>query len=171
MNQCISPIAPIQWSVLLVTALCVAGCGPDHGRLEPHPVSGQVLINGEPAAACTVVFVPVDPDLKGQVMPGGNTLEDGSFQLTTHETGDGAPVGEYGVTLHWAAKTWPTMEAEMRRDGDPVKPVGPDRLQGAFSSPDKSGVTVTIEAGENNLPPFRLDNVKLLRGTEPETAK
>ncbi len=150
-------------------AVCLTGCGPDYGRLEPHPVSGQVIINGEPAVGCTVVFVPVDPALKGKVMPGGTTSEDGSFQLTTHETDDGAPVGEYGVTISWEATTWPGMEEEMRMD--PVKPVGPDRLQGQFSSPGKSGVTATIVAGENNLPPFRLDNVKFLRGTEPRAGE
>lgn len=156
--------------MLVLVSVCV-GCGADYGRLEPQPVFGQVVINGQPAVGCTVVFVPVDPEVKGKVMPGGKTKENGMFQLTSHETGDGAPVGEYGVTLSWEATTWPDMEAEMARDRDAVKPVGPDRLNQRFSSPEKSGIMITVKPGEEVLAPIILDDVEFLKGTEPEVSK
>lgn len=140
------------------------GCGADdYGRLEPHPVSGQVVINGEPAEGCTVVLVPSDEELKNEVLPGGTTDAEGRFEITTHETGDGAPAGNYGVTIRWEATKWRGMEEELRID--PVQPVGPDRLQGRYSSPEKSGLTAVIKKGENRLEPFRLDDVKLLPGS------
>lgn len=160
-----------QTNLIILFLILPIGCGPDHGRLEPQPVSGKVIINGIPAAGCTVAFVPVDTELKGKVMPGGKTLEDGSFSLTTHETGDGAPVGQYGVTLNWEATTWPTMQKEMQQDMDGMKPMGPDRFRGRFASPDKSQISVSVETGENELEPFRFDDVKLLPGTEPEAGK
>lgn len=145
--------------------LSSAGCGgPPEGQLETHPVSGRVIINGEPAEGCIVAFVPSDPELKGEVMPGGTTDAKGRFQLTTYETGDGAPAGEYGVTLRWEAKDWPGREEQMKFD--PVEPVGPDRLQEQFASSEKSGLQVTVTEGENELEPFRLDDVELLPGSK-----
>ena len=149
---------------LLTLSLGLVGCGSDRGQLEPQPVVGQVVINGEPAAGCIVGFIPVDPQHKAKFRSGGITDENGSFQLTTFETDDGAPVGDYGVTLRWEATDWPGREKEMQLD--PVQPVGPDRLQGKFSSPEKSQLTVTVVEGENKLEPFRLDNVKLLKGSK-----
>lgn len=148
----------------LVPIIFVVGCGGGYGRLEPQPVSGQVIVNGEPAAGCTVVFVPRDSELRGKVLLGGTTSDDGTFELTTHETGDGAPVGEYGVKLHWEATKWPGMD---RVDPmDPGRPEGPDRLQGEYSNPEQSGLSVTVEQGQNDLEPFRIDGVELLPGSE-----
>jgi hypothetical protein len=149
----------------LALAVYLVGCGGDDGRLDTYPVAGEVYINGQPAAGCTVVFVPLNPELKGVIMPGGKTDEKGRFQLTTYETNDGAPAGEYGVTLRWeATKKWPGREAAMRID--PVAPVGPDRLMGQYASPEKSKLTATVTEGENELAPFRLNNVRLLKGAE-----
>ncbi|QDT16614.1 transthyretin-like family protein [Alienimonas californiensis] len=143
-----------------LSACLLGGCGPDDGHLETYPVQGQVLVNGEPAAGCTVVFLPLDPEVSNNVRPGGLTDEEGRFELATYETGDGAPALTYGVTFRWEATDWPGRAAEEAID--PVQPVGPDRFQGALSSPSKSGVEVTVEEGENVLEPFRLDDVKLL---------
>lgn len=154
----------LELMFLAVASLWLLGCGQGLGRLEPQPVTGQVLINAEPAAGCTVILVPRDAELSGVVMPSGTTDADGRFTLTTHATGDGAPVGDYGVTLRWEAKKWIGMDREMALD--PVQPVGPDRLQGQFASPDQSQLTVTVVEGVNELPPIVLDDVKLLKGSQ-----
>jgi len=149
----------------VLVAACLAGCGGNNGQLDTYPVTGEVHINGQPAAGCIVTFVPLAPELKSIVMPGGKTDENGRFQLTTYETNDGAPAGEYGVTLRWeATKKWPGREAELRID--PVAPIGPDRLKGQFSSPEKSKLTAIVSEGENELEPFQIDGVRLLKGAE-----
>lgn len=154
----------LLFSIFIAASLGV-GCADDDGRLETYPVQGQVIINGQPAAGCTVAFVPNDPKLRGQIMPGGKADETGSFSLTTYETDDGAPAGEYGVTIRWPAqKTWPGKAREMAID--PVEPIGPDKLQGRLSSPQKSGLTVTVKEEENILPPFEFSDVPLLPGAE-----
>lgn len=156
--------APASTTALLAftTLLSCAGCGDD-GRLPTHPVFGQVMINGQPADGCTVTLIPADAQLQSQLMPGGLTDAEGKFQLTTYETHDGAPAGPYGVILHWEAKQWPGKEAESQLDPGP--PVGPDRLMGNFSSSEQSGLRVQISEGSNQLEPFRLDNVRLLPGS------
>src|SRR6186713_708922 len=81
--------------VVLGVALALAGCG-SNGRLPVYPVSGKLTINGVPAKGCVVTFVPAEPALAGVVLPTGKVDESGKFELTTYETGDGAPAGDYG---------------------------------------------------------------------------
>lgn len=156
-----------RWILLeaIVFGLFCGGCSDD-GRLETYPVLGQVIVNGEPAAGCTVTYVPRESKLRGLIMPGGKTDEEGRFELTTYESKDGAPAGQYDVTLRWPATQWPGRAAAMQRSADPVPPRRPDLLMGQFRSPEKSPITVTVTEGTNELEPFRLDNVRLLPGAE-----
>ncbi|MBA3315454.1 MAG: carboxypeptidase regulatory-like domain-containing protein [Planctomycetota bacterium] len=147
----------------LLFAVALLGCRDD-GRLETHPVVGEVFVNDAPAAGCVVMFVPLGPELKGIVMPAGTADEFGAFTLTTYETGDGAPAGDYGVTLRWEANKWPGMGAELKVD--PVVTMRPDRLLDRYASPEKSGLKATVAEGENVLEPFRLEGVALLKGSE-----
>jgi hypothetical protein len=144
-------------------ALFLAGCS-DNGRLPIYPVSGELTINGAPAKGCVVTFVPVDPALQGVVLPTGKVNESGKFELTTYETGDGAPAGDYGVTLLWEATKWGGRDPD--RGVDPVVTVKPDRLMDKYASPEQSKLTAKVVAGKNALEPFRLNGVQLLKGSE-----
>ena len=105
-------------ALFVVSGLC--GCD-DEERLPTHPVTGEVFINEIPASGCVVTFVPADPALKGVVMPAATVDEFGIFRLTTYETGDGAPEGDYGVTLRWEATDWPDKDKGV----DPVVTMRP----------------------------------------------
>ena len=155
--------APLFSVVALLAASGLAGCGGD-GRLETHPVAGQVFVNAAPASGCVVTFVPLDPALKGAVMPAATVDEFGGFELTTYETGDGAPAGEYGVILRWEANEWPGGDAD--KGVDPVVTVRPDRLLERYADAEKSGLKATVAEGENVLEPFRLEDVALLKGAK-----
>ena len=94
--------------------MLAAGCGKKGPVL--YPVKGVVRINGEPAKDVNVMFTPVGP-LEGvtePLSPAGVTGEDGSFRLMSFKPGDGAPAGEYRVTvssgLMYAGvpSTWPS---------------------------------------------------------------
>ncbi|HEY2251522.1 MAG TPA: hypothetical protein VGH74_10700, partial [Planctomycetaceae bacterium] len=64
-----------------------------------YPVSGEVFFSGQPAGGATVVFHPVDED---EGSPAYATVqEDGSFELSTFATHDGAEAGDYLVTITW----------------------------------------------------------------------
>jgi hypothetical protein len=129
-------------------AICalLVGCGGDKGWPKRYPVSGKVLVDGKPAVRATVKFNPSGPHADGKLYaPSTFTDDDGSFRMTTFEAGDGAPAGEYTVTVvaNYAVK-----------DGQDV-PV-PDLLGGRYSDPKKTPLKVTVREEDNALAPFDL---------------
>jgi hypothetical protein len=127
------------WSVALV---CVAGCD-DGQRLKIVPVKGKLLIGGKPAARANVVLHSTDPHVV--VRPVTFTEADGSFRLMTYKADDGAPVGDYVVTIFWRDESIPF-------DGC----VGPDlvkhdRFLGAYFDSRDSPLRTTIHPGSNEI--------------------
>lgn len=138
---------------LPMALLLATGCGgPDDGRMQVYPVSGQVLVDGQPAEGAEVVLYGATPELQGRgtVAPSAETDANGEFTLRSYDPGDGAPAGEFKVTIVWPAP--PPQGA----DSEFYEPV--DRLGGAYATPDATPLTVTIEKGSNSLPPFELNN-------------
>jgi len=78
-------------AAFLSTCLC-AGCGD--GRPKVVPVSGQVLIDGEPLTHGFVRFAP--PDSRVAI---GRLDKDGHFRLTSFESGDGAVTGQHRIAI------------------------------------------------------------------------
>jgi hypothetical protein len=134
-------------AVLLVLAvLLVSGCGRSN-RLPSFPVRGQVLYQGRPAREALVIFHPVASGAEFDVVcPSGRVGSDGSFTLTTYQAGDGAPAGEYAVTIDWREHTAPVEGAP------PGRSLLPDR----YSNPKTSKLHVQIKEGTNELEPFKL---------------
>jgi hypothetical protein len=131
--------------LLAVAALALLGpsCGKG-GRKPVFPVEGRVLVGKQPAAGALVIFHPVEDDGDPN-KPRARAGEDGTFSLTTYAEGDGAPAGEYVVTVEWPAprKT-------------PFEPEGRDRLAGRFRDPRVSKIRFAVEQGPNRLPPIEL---------------
>jgi hypothetical protein len=129
--------------------LCLVSCsGSKYGDHPPYPVSGQVLVNGQPAQGAAVVLRHIDDWGEKTIVPIGWTDEEGRFDLSTYAVKDGAPAGEYKVEIAWPAY----------KKG---RNIGPDKLGGKFSNPDKSGLTVRVQEKTNVLAPFEL-NVELV---------
>ncbi len=77
---------------MLAIASLVAGCSD--GRPTRVKVSGDVTIDGAPLKFGSVLFVPE------QGRPAGAGLDDqGHFELTTYEKGDGIIPGKYKVQI------------------------------------------------------------------------
>ena len=136
------------WLPLLALALLLPACGPA-GRKPVYPVAGQVL-DGEdkPAAGALVVFHPVEAGDPNAVKPLAYVDDVGKFALTTYDQGDGAPEGEYVVTIEWRP-----------RNPNPFAPdkEGPDRLRGRYSDPKTSQLRFRVERKPDNaMPPVRL---------------
>jgi len=126
------------------------GCGgQDSDRVEVFPVSGKVLVNGQPAEGASVIFYSQSPDSEGKKMPvpGGTTDANGDFQLTSYESGDGAPAGEYKVAVVWYEPPSPNATGVSEQ---------PDRLRGRYANPQTSKLTARVEQGCSELPPFEL---------------
>jgi hypothetical protein len=79
--------------LLMVCAVVVAiGCGD--GRPTRVPVSGQVLIDGQPLTRGSVKFVPSNGRPSS-----GKIAEDGRFTLTCYDGTDGALLGKHRVQV------------------------------------------------------------------------
>jgi hypothetical protein len=84
--------------IVLATVLA-AGCSDSAGLVS---VSGVVKLDGKPLAGATVMFNPKAAGARPAI---GVTGQDGVFRLTTFKSNDGAPRGEYQVTIQAGAET------------------------------------------------------------------
>jgi len=129
------------WAVLLA---CAGGCS-DSQRAKVFPVRGKLLIGGKPAAGAHLVFHPLNPQIVSRAV--GVTKPDGSFQLMTHSAADGAPAGDYVVTIFWHDDSVPEEDCE-HHDEDHVEH---DRLHGLYFDSTKSPLRATVRRGSNDL--------------------
>lgn len=141
----------LPFTLLLGTMIAIAclGCGGEDWQAETYPAHGRVTINGEPAGGAVVELHSTgeEPDARNS-RPWAIVQEDGSYTLSTYEKGDGAPVGDYVVTLRW-----PPQASE---------PTLADRLGGAYSNASRSERKVAITEGDNDLPPIEITGAKVL---------
>jgi len=126
--------------------LALSGCSTKAGL---NQVRGKVLYEGQPAVGAKVIFHPKDHSDPQALRPCGFVAEDGSFTLSSHEPGDGAPAGDYVVIV-----VWPDKSGEGR--GPDIKQPSRDRLRGAYSNPEKPLLQTCVANGDNDLPAFEL---------------
>ena len=133
-------------TALALGLLAAASCSPESVPL--HPVSGKVLVNGQPAAGAYVMFISEVP--AGAAQPStGIAGADGTFTLATGER-KGAPAGKYVVTVTVPdPKKKPTEAQKMMGMDD-----APDLLAGRFATREKSTLRAEVKPGENKLDPF-----------------
>jgi hypothetical protein len=110
-----------------------------------------VLYQNQPIEGVLVTFHPRGADLH-TILPVGQTLEDGTFTLTTGQN-EGTPAGEYVVTFTCPQQA----EPKGKKKGMTMQRFTPeDRFKGAYASEAKSTFRVDIKPGNNELEPFRL---------------
>jgi hypothetical protein len=125
-------------------SLLICSCGTD--RKPVYSTHGRVVdAAGMPVAGATVIFHPIDVPNDSRHKPASTTDAEGNFVLTTYQENDGAPAGEYAVTLEWRPV----------RKG-PKEPEQPDRLEGKFRDAKTSPFKAVVKPGTNDLPPFQL---------------
>jgi len=133
-------------SILAVAAMFV-GCnrsGPP--RIPTHPTTGSISFQGQPLEGAFLVLHPKGPATAEAPPATAHVQPDGTFKVSTFAAGDGAPAGEYVVTAQWQ---------KLVKTGNDFAP-GPNLLPPKYASPTTSDVTVTIVAGQNQLPPIAL---------------
>ncbi|MCS6852067.1 MAG: metallophosphoesterase [Gemmataceae bacterium] len=115
--------------------------GMPRTNLQPvHPVRGRVYCEGTPVAHALVTFHALSEEKRPARTADAITAADGSFVLSTYTANDGAPVGEYVVTVA------------------PWRPVAEDGARSAnffvpakFASPASSNLRVKVQAGSNTF--------------------
>jgi hypothetical protein len=124
----------------------LSSCGKG-GRKPVYPVRGKVLDrNNKPAAGALIVFHPVNAGPDDLDKPRAYVDDNGAYSLTTYEQGDGAPEGEYVITIEWRPKKKTPYDREPE-----------DMLQGRYSKPKTSKLRARVEKQEmNDLKAFHL---------------
>lgn len=117
----------------------MAGCGsagPQGGpRVGTVPVTGIVQVDGTPAGFLQVTAVAKEGAGAVPMNPASVTGADGSFSLSTYESGDGVPAGEYTLTFVWGEMN--LMNGQYSGD----------KLNGKFADPSTSQFSLTVTAG------------------------
>ena len=86
---------------LALCCLSLCSCGEQEGfRKETSPLTGEVYVNGEPAAQLQVTCHNVQGiDTEHPTFSSAITDESGKFSISTYEAADGVPEGEYVLTF------------------------------------------------------------------------
>ena len=136
-------------AVVTLSLMGCGGSGPNFPKV--HEIKGTVLVNGQPAQDVQVTLNRISTEkLAVPTVPRGVTDPKGEFLITSYNADDGAPDGDYVVTIEWREAT-----GIMKKDFD-----GVDRLGGAYSKVDKNkgtpGFAIKVEGKPQELPPFKL---------------
>ncbi|MFO0956749.1 MAG: hypothetical protein U0800_04685 [Isosphaeraceae bacterium] len=135
------------WSKRLIAVAlgAMAGCSGGKAGTPTFPVEGRVEYQGKAATGAFVVFHPTQ-EQGGEVRPTGKVGEDGKFQLTSFDDLDGAPAGEYAVTVEWYKLV--NKGSDWQR--------GPNVIPPKYGKADTTPIRVTIREGSNTLEPFQI---------------
>lgn len=145
--------------VALGAVFCALGCGFS-SKPQALPAGGKVFIKGSKIVpeGALVVFHPKDPGFEKKMSgkPFAKVGKDGSFKLTSFETGDGAPAAEYGVTIVWnAPNSGGTPQFSLSSEGGGAS--GPDQFGGRYGRPAQPLLSAKVEKGSPNQFTFELD--------------
>jgi hypothetical protein len=138
---------------LLIASLAV-GCGKSRpaikGKMPVFPVKGKVIMDGQPMAGATIIFSPTQdfPQGSAQQRPHAVVGDDGTFQVSTYDINDGAPAGEYKVTISWKGDTQ-GLNSEQRSE---LPEKAPETVQHERSSK----LRVQVKNADNSLPEWDL---------------
>ena len=151
--------------LILGAAFCAVlftGCSGG-SSLGTEYVEGTVTLDGEPVAEATVMFMPVS---EGEgASASGMTDENGVYKLTaqnvegaTAQGGGGTLPGEYHVGVIKTEMDEPMSEEEAYEKGIEYTPPGPEEtpeithiVPEKYNDPKQSGITVTVEPGDNAI--------------------
>ncbi|OWK46333.1 hypothetical protein FRUB_00032 [Fimbriiglobus ruber] len=110
-----------------------------------------MLAQGKPAAGATVVLHPVGQIDPKTPLPTGKVDDKGTVRLSTFTQDDGAPPGQYTITVDWREVRKVTVGS------DQIRELSPDKLKGRYGKPDAPAAPrVTVEKQPNKLPPLQL---------------
>jgi hypothetical protein len=135
-----SRLAALAALVLLVCI--VTGCGSK--QLKTAVVRGNVTYQGKAVSKGTIMFMPASgPTASGELQA------DGSYALTTYQSGDGAVPGDYTVVIMSIGE-----RSGLPEDRNPLAPaLVPDRFTSVATSPLRAEVK-----DEENTIHFNLDD-------------
>jgi hypothetical protein len=133
----------LHGTLVALLPFAALSCGDGEDRKPVYPVRGQLFVDGKPAAGAYVLFHPASDADPQATRPHGQVDQDGTILLSTYGANDGAPIGDYLVTLDW------------RRTVPGHGPRGPSLVPPEYGTPKESPLRATVKAESNNLAPFQ----------------
>lgn len=122
-----------NWLLVGIVLCGITGCG--ERKTATYPVVVKVAYpDGASIAGAQVVLMAAD----GKTTARGSSGADGSCTLTTFEPNDGAIAGTHSVLV-----------AQPPQMGDPDVPYTGPKIASRFSSPETSGLEVTVTEDES----------------------
>lgn len=134
-----------SWA-LAIALLTMVGCSeapPD--RTPVFPVKGSITFKGQPISGALVALHPQTP-IAGTPNPRANVGKDGAFEVSTYVTADGAPEGEYVLTVLWYKP--------IKQGTDVIS--GPNVIPAKYANPNTSDLKVSVKPGDNAVPAITL---------------
>lgn len=143
--------------------LAAAGCEqPKVANRRPVvPVRGAALFKGKPAAGAILSFHPLNDVGPMTARPRSTVGSDGVFELTTYATNDGAPKGEYIITIYWPDPSKRPLNEDEDQDELP-----PDLLNGRFAVKGKSVLRARIGDNPVEFAPIDLGATEVTKSEE-----
>ena len=128
---------------LLMIIILSIGCGGSEPpfRKATSPAKGTVTVDGlPPGSGIQIQCHPVGAsDTEHPTVSATETDAAGKFSISTYESGDGLPAGEYTLTF-----TWQEFNVMTRSYS------GEDKLNGRYSDPATSEIKLTVKEGAEN---------------------
>ncbi len=153
--------------LVLLPLVGIVGCGSDStaGRPTTYPVSGTVKLSDQPVAGATVTFQLTS----GSGSAAGITDASGKYTLSSFGGGDGAPAGDYSVTIvkYEGEAAAPAAsgglasgeidESAYNAPAQSAEPVGPKNLlPPKYATAATSGLKARVSESGDNLVDFNL---------------
>ena len=128
--------------------LLLSGCqGTESSSALPY--EGEVKINGKPISGAMVVFHSKNTGDQ-MVSPSGTTDGTGKFRLTSNKEFDGAPAGDYAVTITWFKPV--TTGNKVREEDGIVR----NYLPAYLANPQTSGLVASVQKDLSQTKSFDL---------------
>ena len=141
-----APAVTALFICLVAGCAGLAGCS-NESLPKCHPVRGKVTLDGKPLAEAMIVFHPLEDDAPEISKPLAYSGQDGDFELTTLQPRDGAPPGQYAITVELR---------ELKADGDQMVRDGRNLLPAIYGDPKTSGFRFLVEGEPNEVPAIDL---------------
>lgn len=141
-------VRPARALGLAAVLLLLPACS-DSGMKPTFPVAGQVLYQGQPAKGAVVSFHPLgdNAQAKPRILPNADCDADGRFALSTYNQHDGAPTGEYAVTVFWPG---PKGKRQAEDEGDEEeRGEEKNQLPALYGNKDSTPLRFTVKPGDN----------------------
>lgn len=147
--------AQVKAALTIALIVGLTGCGGDN-RPATYPVSGQVIFKGGSSAGALIVFHPKEYSTEAEWggKPFATADAEGKFRLSTYGQEDGAPAGEYGITIDLRGTAKEPKLSIGIGDGEVS---GKPLLKPKYSDPNKPFTYVTVEKAGKNEFTFEVD--------------